>query len=62
MGRKVKLGKYRKNEERKRQLKKIHKIGRPSKIKWLEFTQADTQTHQVSVLHNGWGKGDYNTS
>ena len=37
MSRKVKLGTQRKNEERKKQALKINKIGRPSKVKWLEL-------------------------
>lgn len=50
MGRKLKLGTYRKNDERKRQSQKINKIGRPRKIRWLELTQENMHTYQVLVI------------
>ena len=49
MGRKQKFV-SRKNEERKRQSKKINKIGRPHKVKWLKVTQDEVIPHSHQVL------------
>ena len=49
MGRKLKLGTQRKNEKRKRQSLKIHKIGRPPKVKWLELIPAQ-QVYYLAAL------------
>lgn len=47
MGRKLRLGTHRKNEERKRQRTRVQSIGRPCKYKMLQPTEDCSFAHQV---------------